>query len=483
MENPFRRFAKDIIVIGTANFLVALSGLALLPLLIKTLGAHDYGIWAQVNTTLGLVVPVAVLGLSEAMVRFLAARTDRAEIQEGFYSVFSVVFLSALIVSSLLVIFAGFLANAFFDGAIQIVRITGLIVLVWSLDSICLSLLVAFRQMKRYSIFVIAEAVGRVGLVAFLTANGYGLFGAILAVLVVRVAILLILCYLTASRIGIRRPRFSNIRRYLSFSLPLIPAGITGWIVASCDRYVIGYFLGAAAVGVYSAAYMLGAIPYILTGLLSFVLLPSVSKLYDEGRMSQAKAVLSYSLKYFLTLAIPFVFGAALLGEQALSMFSTPEIATEGRYVMAIVALGTLFMGAYAVLAHVLIMAKKTKVIGITWAISASVNLLLNILVVPHLGILGAAITTLIAYLLALGIIARYSSREFTFNIEWKFISKSLTASVIMAAIIWLIDPQSTPSTVLAAVAGTAVYGLTLLSLKAFKKEEIAFFRGLLRRE
>ena len=52
MESPYQKFAKDIIVIGVANFLVGLSGLVLLPLLTKTLGAHDYGIWSQVNVTL-----------------------------------------------------------------------------------------------------------------------------------------------------------------------------------------------------------------------------------------------------------------------------------------------------------------------------------------------------------------------------------------------------------------------------------------------
>ena len=52
MENPYQKFAKDIIVIGITNLLVGLSGLVLLPLLTKTLGAHDYGIWSQVNVTL-----------------------------------------------------------------------------------------------------------------------------------------------------------------------------------------------------------------------------------------------------------------------------------------------------------------------------------------------------------------------------------------------------------------------------------------------
>lgn len=482
MENLYQKFAKDIIVIGITNLVVGLSGLALLPLLTKTLGAHDYGIWSQVNVTIGLVMPFAGLGLSYAMVRFMAAKTSREEIQEEFYSVFSLVLLSTLIISSLLVILAGFLANTFFDGATQIVRITGLIILVWSLDSVCLGLFRAFRQMKRYSIFIIAEALGRVGLIACLVANGYGLFGVVLSVLIVRTVILFILCYMTKSQIGVKRPHFSKIREYLNFGLPTIPASITGWVVASSDRYVIGYFLGAAAVGVYAAGYTLGNIPFMLSALLSFVLLPTVSKLYDEGRMNEVKTHLTYSLKYFLALAIPFVFGGALLGKQVLSMFSTPEIATQGYFIVPLVALGTLFLGVYGVIAHILIMVKKTRIIGATWGISALVNLLLNILIVPHIGFLGAAITTLIAYLLALGIVTYYSFKEFRFSIEWRFIIKSLIASTIMSAVIWLIAPQSTLAVVVTITAGVIVYGLTLLLLKGFKREEIKFFRGLFQR-
>ena len=480
--SAYQRFTKNIAIIATANLLTTLSRLILLPLLTKTLGVHDYGIWAQVGVTVSLAISFAGLGLPYALTRFLAAKKDKEEIQEEFYSVFSLVFLATLVVSSLLIIFADFIAAAFFDGATQIVRITGFIILIGSLDWILLSFFRAFRQMKRYSTVTIAAAYGQVGLIAYLVLNGHGIFSVILAVLAVRVILFFILFLLIKSQIGIKRPHFSRIGEYLNFSLPTIPGNIAAWVVQSSDRYVIAYFLGAASVGIYSAGYGLGNSILVAGMTLNFVLPPTVSKLYDEGKLGEVKIHLSYSLKYFLALAIPFVFGAALLGEQVLEIFSTPEIASHGYFIVPLVALSVLFLGVYLVVSNILILVKKTRITMTIWVISATVNLLLNILVIPYIGILGAAITTVIAYALALGLTTHYSFKEFRFNIEWRFVFKSLIASVMMSLVIWRIGPVRTLDVIFAIIGGIITYAVSLLLMKGFKREEIRFLRGLFQR-
>ena len=293
MGSSYQKFTKDVLIIGITNILVALSGIILLPLLTKTLGAHDYGIWAQVQVTISLALGFVGLGLPYAMTRFLPAKTNREEIQEEFYSVFYLVFLVTLVTSVVMIVAANFIARAFFNGAIHIVRITGLIILVWSLDWVFLSFFRSFLQMKRYAIFTIADMYGQLGLIAYVVLNGYGLFNVLLTVLAIRVVIFFILFFLIKHRIGIRRPRFSRIREYLNFGLPTIPGNISSWVVLFGGRYVIGYFLGVAPVGIYSAGHTLGSIPFVFAITLGFVLTPTLSKLYDEGRMNEVKTYLS----------------------------------------------------------------------------------------------------------------------------------------------------------------------------------------------
>lgn len=481
MENSYQKFAKDVLVIGVTNVLVTLSGIVLLPLITKTLGAHDYGIWAQFQVTVNLALGFVSLGLPYAMTRFLPAKTDRGEIQEDFYSVFCLVFLVTLAVSIILIAAADSIAGAFFEGAAVIVRVTGLIILVSSLDNVLLSLFRAFRQMKSYALFTVANQYVQIGVIAYLVLRGHGILAVILAVLAIKAIIFLILFCLIKSQIGLRRPHFSGIRKYLNFGVPTIPGGISAWIVASSDRYIIGLFLGASSVGVYSAGYGIGNLPFMLAGIFGFVLPPALSKLYDEGRIDEVKTHLSYSLKYILAVAIPFVFGAAMLAQPVLRLFSTAEIASQGYLIVPLVALSTLFFAAYVPIALVLVLVEKTKTTGAIWVSCALVNLGLNLLVVPRWGILSAAVTTLIAYGLAMGLTSYYSFKEFRFPIDWRFVAKSLIASAIMLLVIWLIHPQSNLATIIAVIVGAAVYGLVIFLLKGFRRDEISFFRQLLR--
>jgi O-antigen/teichoic acid export membrane protein len=482
LENSYQKFAKDVLIIGIANVLVALSGIIFMPLITKTLGAHDYGIWAQVQVTIGLVLGFVGLGLPYALTRFLPVKTDRGEIQEDFYSVLCLVFLVTLAVSITLIAAADFIAGAFFEGATLIVKITGFIILVWSLDQVFLTLFRAFGQMKRYALFTIANTYVQIGLIAYLVLNGHGILSIILAVLAIRAAIFIILLGLVRSQIGLKRPRFRRVREYLSFGLPTTPTAVSAWVVASSDRYVISYFLGAASVGIYSAAYGIGTIISMAAGVLDLVLAPTLSKLYDEGRMEEVRTHLRYSLKYLLAVAIPFVFGAAVLAEPVLRVFSTAEIASEGYSVVPLVALGTLFTIAFVPVRYGVILVKKTRITATIWVACAVVNLGLNILVVPRWGILGAAITTLIAYGLALGLTAYFGFREFRFPIDWRFVAKSLVASGGMAAAVWAIAPEGTLATALTVLVGTTIYGAFLLLLKGFTKQEFSFFRGLFQR-
>lgn len=482
MENLYQKFARDVFIIGIANALAALSGIIFMPLITKTLGAYDYGIWAQVQVTISLVLGFVGLGLPFAITRFLPAKTDREEIQEEFYSVLCLVFLVTLTVSVIFIAAPHFIAGALFDGATIIVQITGLIILVQSLDQVFLTLFRAFRQMNRYAIFTVANTYTQVGLIAYLVLNGHGILSIVLAVLAIKAVTLLILFYFTKLQVGIKRPHFSRIKEYLSFGIPTIPGNVSAWVVRSSDRYVISYFLGAASVGIYSAGYGVGTIPFMLIQVLAFVLPPALSKLYDEGRMEEVKMHLRYSLKYLLAAAIPFVFGAVVLAYPVLKVFSTAEIASEGYLVVPLVALSTLFFAAYVPILQILVLVKKTKITGAIWISCALVNLGLNILVVPRWGILGAAITTLIAYALALGLTTYYSFKEFRFPIDWRFVVKSLIASGVMSAAIWAIAPEGTLVTILTIIAGTAVYGAILLLLKGFTKEEFRFFRGLFQR-
>lgn len=479
--NEYKLFGQRIGLVGITKLLLSLSGIILIPILTKTLPVEDYGAWVQIMATIGLIVPFAGIGLSYTLVRFLAAETDKRKIQEGFYSVAVFILFTSLLASFLLFIFSKPFAASFLDDRVNLVKIISLIIPIVCLNGLFLNFFRTFQQTKKYSFFILLSTYGMIALVAYSVFSGYGVFGAVLSYSIAQIIVFLLMGSLIGTEIGVKIPAFSQTKEYLSFSLPLMPGVISSWVVTLSDRYLIGYFLGVAFVGYYAPGYGVGGLIGTFMAPLGFLLPPALSKLYDEGKKDDVRTYLKYCLKYFLMLAIPSAFGLSILSKQLLIILSTSEIASQGYLITSFVALGTVLYGAYAIISHILVLVKKTKIIGAIWIIAAIVNLGLNFVFIPYLGILGAAITTLIAYALAFILATYYSFQYFTFSVDLRFIMKSIFASVAMSLVIIKWNPVGTLNVLIVIGVCAVVYALILLLLKGVKKEEIEFFKELFR--
>ena len=479
--NEYKLFTQRIGLIGITNLLVGLSGLILLPILTKTLPIEEYGIWVQIIVTINLIPTLVTFGLGHTMVRFLAAAKKREEIQEGFYSIAFIVLFTRAIASFFLFSFSKPIAASLFDNNLIIVKLLAIIVLIDCLTALPLAFFRTFQQMKRYSMFLSIRTYLNVALVAYFVLSGYGIFGAMAGLLISTLLVGLITTSLVISEIGIKIPKFTHMREYLAFGIPTISGNLSSWVVDSSDRYVIGIFLSTAFVGYYSPGYTLGNIIFMFSAPFGFMLPAVLSKYYDENNMKEIKMILRYSLKYFLLLAIPAAFGLSLLSKPLLTILSTPEIASQGYLITPFVALSALLLGALEATSQGLYLAKRTDIGGKIWIIAAISNLGLNIVFVPYIGIMGAAITTLIAFTLVFILATYYSSKYLTFGIDFKFISKSVFAAIVMSLVIIKWNPVGLLNVLILIGICAVVYAVILLLLKGIKKEEIKFFRGLFR--
>lgn len=478
--NEYKLFTQRIGLIGITNLLVSLSGIILLPILTKNLPIEDYGAWVQVMVTIALISSIVILGLPYTMVRFLAAEKDKKEIQDGFYSIALIVLFTSVIASLLLLLlFSKPIATSLFDNRTDLLKILLLLIPIECLRSVCLNFFRAFQQIKRYSLFVFIQTYGMVALVTYSVLSGYGVYGAVLSFLIAKILMVLLMGSLIISEIGIKIPNFSHLKEYLNFGLPTVPGNFSSWIIRSSDRYVIGFFLGVAFVGYYSPGYALGSMIGMYGAPLGMLLPAVLSKLYDEGKYEEVKIYLEYALKYFLILAIPSAFALSILSKQLLVILTTSEIASQGYLITSFVALSALLLGASAIISHIIVLVKKTKIIGSIWIIAAIINLGLNFVVIPYIGIMGAAITTFIAYFLASVLIIYYSFKYFRFDIDFRFILKSILASVAMSFVIIKWSPVGSLNVLLVIGTCAVVYAAILLLLGGVKKEEIKFFRGL----
>ena len=476
-----RVFAQRVGLIGITNLLIALSGIFLLPILTKTLPIEEYGIWVQFMVTIGLIPSIIMFGLPYTMVRFLAGMEKIENIREGFYSIAFVVLVTSTVASFLFFLSSKPIATTLFDGNITIVRILSLVIFIKCINDVLLDFFRAFQRIKKFSIFTIMQTFLDFVLVAYFILSGYGIVFAAIGMLITRCFIFLIMARLIVSEIGVMVPKFTNIRDYLAFGLPTVPGNLSSWVVNSSDRYVIGVLLGTAFVGYYSPGYALGSVIQMLVAPLGIILPAILSKYYDENKIDEAKMVLKFSLKYFLLLAIPSSFGLSLLSKPLLTILSTPEIASEGYLITPFVAISAVFFGASVVVTHIIVLEKKTTITGSIYILAAVLNFGLNLVFIPYMGIIGAAVTTLVAYLSIFVAGTYYSFKYLKFDIDLHFILKSIFASIVMSLVILRWNPEGLPN-VLATVGVCAfVYAAVLLLLKGMTREELVFFKDLFR--
>lgn len=461
-------------IIGITQILISIGGFALLPVITRTLSAYEYGIWAQINVTVSLLYPLAAMGLPIAFARFLAAEKNMIKIRESFYSVFFCVAFSGSVLSIFVFILSDALAKSLFsDPSIGcFLKAASFLIVLSSMNNLTLFYFRVFGQMRTYALLQLLDGFGRLGLIICILTAGWGLMGVIGSIIVVQIIILCISLLFIASQIGICIPKFIYIKSYLRYGVTLTPNSLIRWITDSSDRYIVGIFLGMSAVGIYSAAYAIGSLINLFISPIQLILLPELFRLFAEDKIDEVRLYLSYFLKYFLLIAIPSVIGLSMISKTILELL-TPSEFSSGYIVIPFVALAGLLGGVFQIIINIVLLVQKVQYNLYINFIAAFSNLFLNIILVPRIGIVGAALATAFSYILMVLICYYVSFRYIRFRIEWLFILKSVIASVFMAGTLAFYYPNNIFELIIFIFMGVIIYSITIIVLGGLTKKEV----------
>ena len=481
--SDYELLVKRIGLTGIASLVVALSPVILLPILTKILTIQEYGIWSLILITAGFVPLVALLGLPNSMIRFLAPVKNKDEIREGYYSIALVVLCAGFVSSFFLLLFERSIAANLLGNNRTVALLLPLITFVASYNYVPQTYFRTFQQAKRYSIVSFLQAASYVILVGAFVVGGLGLTGATFAYLINLLVIAMISTYYVLRDIGVTVPRFAELKAYLKFGLPLVPSNVSSWALGVSDRYIITFFLSVAWVGYYSPGYQLGWIISLLATPLTILVPTALYEHYDANRMAEVKTIMRYSVKYFLAAAVPAAFVLSLLSKPILLVLTTPAIATNGYLITPFTAVSGVLFGVWSIIAIVLTFEKRTAIIGTIWVLGAALNIGLNLVLVPYFGIIAAALTTLLGYGFIFGVTAIYSIRHMTLDIDFGFILKSIFASILISPLVLIWHASGLLSISALIVIYAVVYTAILFVLKGFTASEIRFFSGFLARQ
>lgn len=458
------------------DILVRAPGFVLLPVYTALLSPGDYGIVALATVVTTLSRPVLSLGLQAAGLKFFfdfEDETDRAAFYGSLWML--LIFGSGALYLLLDVVGGGLfdrvIGSVAYDPYIRLALVTAYIT--GAFLDLPLQIFKASGRSGAYSAFnfahfalvtaatlyfLVVENAGAWGVVGG-TALGTGLTGVVGAlVLLPRVKL---------------KWNGRWMARAVLFSLPMVPHFGSQWFLASSDRIVLEHFVPLSEVGIYSVGYKIGWMVAIFYTAMTKSMIPVYGGL--DRSSPAALARLARMTTYYLAILIFVGTGVAVFGEDVVRLMAPIEYARAG-LIVPWVALGAIAMAAYSPSVQVLnIVLGRTRLIGVATVMAAATNVGLNILLIPVLGIAGAAVATAVSYAALAGGVLFFAQRALRIPYEYGRITVLFVASSAVV-VVGLVVSSHVPAIVASAVKVMLVGGgaIAVLSSRLIASEERA---------
>ena len=441
-EKKLSGLARQSGIYALGNAAAKLSGLVLAPLYLNTayLSLESYGYFALLIVTAQLGIFVAGLGLGTGLLKFMSDPQHVAERGALPFTALAATVGAAGLAFGLIWLLDGVLAQALLDGAEQrhLVRILAVYVAFKVVGAIPMMLLRIEERAAWYAVAMTAEIVVLIGGVYyFLAARGMGLEGIMLAYALSAGVSMVVLTGVMLSVVPWTF-RARLMRPLMRYGTPLVLASLAGWFLNAGDRYLLKWLVDIEVVGIYDWAARISGVLNMLF-VQSFQLAFSVLglKTLGAGDVSLHRR----TFRHYVIWTGWAVLGLSLFTFDAMTVLVegfdiNPDYLEADRLVLPL-ALGFMAYGIYVVVNNVLYATGHTKVIGVNVALAAVLNAGLNIALIPVLGALGAALTTLFSYAVLAGLSARIATGKVHINYDGRVLFVVLLLVVGLYGLMW----------------------------------------------
>jgi O-antigen/teichoic acid export membrane protein len=470
-----RRVAKNtsIVIIGKIinGAISLLTGI----MLARYLGASSFGTYSFIFAYLAFFVIVTDLGISTILVREIARDKAKADKFIG----------NAIIIKILLSLFA-------FGIACLIISFlpysydTKLLVYIASL-----SFLFSFRSLytlvfevnleMEYPLFVgIVKNLLRLALFLYLILIKAPLLWFIIAVVINILPEFILILHFSKKTI---KPKFEIDlgiwKHLLEESWPLALTAVFVMTYHRIDQLMLFQMVGDEAVGYYSAAVGLSEVFAIFPSAFMVSVFPLMSQYFKTSEQSHAKAY-TLSFKYMLMLIIPVAVGTTLLSKPIISLFYG-TIFMPSAPALSILIWSEIFIFYGVIHYEILISTDRQKIYLLFCSTGAVANVILNFVLIPRYGIVGASVATLVSYILSAGaIMGHLIPADRIYNVVGcKAMVKPMIASATMGIYVYYTRSHMA----FAISGGVTVFILMMLFIRGINQQDIELGLVLFRKK
>lgn len=396
-QSKLHLFIENFLVYGLGGIISKIVPLLMIPIVTRIMPNSSYfGISDLSNTILSFASALAVMGMYDAMYRMFFENDEQEFKKDICSTALLITIITSIIVFLLMCTFKDVLAKYAFGDSnlVNLVYLTAIATLIGATNSIISA---PTRMQNKKRIFLIMNTVSPVlsyGISIPLLLGGYYIIALPLAALISAFTQEVIFYSLNKEWFQIGRFKIEYVKPLLKIAIPLLPTFLIYWIFNSSNKLMITNLLGVSATGLYSVGSKLGyASQLIYTAFAGGWQYFAFSTMKEKNQVKSNSIIFEYlGLISFICSMFVFAFSSSIYN----LLFTSEYYA--GFIIAPYLFLAPLLQMLYQVMVNQFLVVKKTWPSLFILSFGAVINVMLNLFLIPLIGIEGAAIATLIGY-------------------------------------------------------------------------------------
>lgn len=413
------------------SILSQLVGFLLIPVYTRFLTPADYGVLHLVVLTADVIGIIVSLKVGDTIIRLYYESKDNQQrnlvVSTGVLIIifFSVLLLIPLFLSS----------NYFAELILEDSRLGYLFQMSFAsmmLNMLC-SIAMTYVQIKEKSKLFVVLSLTKLLLavslnIYFVVVLKIGVLGIVLSTLITTALFTLIMIPFLIKKVGIKYS-WSWTKQILRFGLPFIPSTLANRASHASDRYFLKFYLTIGQVGIYSLGYRLGAVIHNIFNVSLFrILNVRIMAIHKEDNAPEVIAKLaSYSMMFLCFLGL----GLSIFSKDIV-MVMTPESYWDAAKIIPPITLCYIIFASESFAVMPILISKKTERISAVNLICGLLNIGLNFIFIPMLGINGAVLVTFITFSIKISGIYFIGAKLYPIPFQWMRLMNILIISFIL---------------------------------------------------
>jgi len=446
-----------IILIGTIIFRIG--GYIFAVLTLSLLGVEGYGILNLVMSFQWILILIAVAGLPPAIAKYVSeylAKNDKFMVKQVIVTSLKIMLLMSFIFTAIFFTMAKPLA-ALFNAGPEVIILFQVVSFIAPFSVILGLFRGVFQGYQRMTDILITRAVEQIFMISLAVSfilMGFYVLGAVIGAVIgfgiaAVSAVLIFRIYLWDDIKNIKKPEnsvneYKLAKKLLLFSSPIIITGLAELTLFQAGNWIIPLFLNFSYLGFYNIASPIARLPLIISSSVAVALLPAASEALALNGKDLVKKYVVHSYRYLFIVLLPVCVFVIIFGQPIMALLfpREPLAYTFAGTSLSILVIGMAFFSVYGISASILQGAGKPYPAMFFLVIGTVTNIILTIVLVPILGLNGAAIATMLASFIIMILTTLKSLNVTESKLPYINLSK-ITISSILLGLCLLLMPKT----------------------------------------